>query len=384
MSSRRELVRVSPTLVISRDYSPKIHDDPAYRGAYLLLLPGKVPEIVLDGLANELEQREAERRCLLELERRLETGSAPQAGNSHRSMNSGHLVGSRGSPSRPRNGLIGQRLVADGLLSVESLQKMLEYQRSLPEDRPVRRLGSLLVEAGLLTMRQISDALGAQRGVQASTGQNSRLEPGVQNIFLGELLLQVQAVPLGIIGKTLAVAMADPHDERQVAQLQSLTKLFVRPIQAPQLQVHRLLESMKSSRSSIRRGTTSQGGDIAASRPPASPNSRRGPDVSSSSREGTSAGSARSVPGRGNLSTRSGQGTPAPSVVSRKSRRQLSSTQRTLFLAALLIGASFVVSTGFILKLHSANRGAIQAGAASAVPHTLHPDASENNDESPP
>jgi hypothetical protein len=66
-----------------------------------------------------------------------------------------------------------------------------------------------------------------------------------------DLLLQVQAVPLAIIGKTVAVAMADPQDAGQVALLQSYTQYHVKPVQAPQIQIHQLLSTIKSSAPSL-------------------------------------------------------------------------------------------------------------------------------------
>jgi hypothetical protein len=68
-SGRRRLVRIERRVVVSRARDADAHADPARRGAYLARAEGRLPEIILDGLASEAEQREAERRCLNQLAR---------------------------------------------------------------------------------------------------------------------------------------------------------------------------------------------------------------------------------------------------------------------------------------------------------------------------
>ena len=59
--SKRQIIQQSPMLIISREANLDAHNDPSRRGGYLLLAPGQVPEIVLDGLSSDAEQFDAER-----------------------------------------------------------------------------------------------------------------------------------------------------------------------------------------------------------------------------------------------------------------------------------------------------------------------------------
>ena len=66
---RRVVLRVDRYAVVSRAMDRAAHADATRRGGYLLRMPGKLPEVVLDDLSCEAEQREAERRCLNQLAR---------------------------------------------------------------------------------------------------------------------------------------------------------------------------------------------------------------------------------------------------------------------------------------------------------------------------
>src|SRR5579862_9157781 len=86
MTTQRETVEATLTLITSREYSHALHEDPARRGGYLLILPGEIPEIVLDGLARPEEQERARRRCLIELEQALQSAQDREVGEKRRSI----------------------------------------------------------------------------------------------------------------------------------------------------------------------------------------------------------------------------------------------------------------------------------------------------------
>jgi hypothetical protein len=139
--------------------------------------------------------------------------------------------------------------VAQGLLDPNDLRRILDEQQALPPDEPVRRLGSLLIRSGQLTMRQVAEALAQQRGGQASSGQAQVMPNEVRGLFPLEVLSEIGAAPLCLVGRTVAVAMVDAHNPEHVARLQALTDRTVRPMVAPQIQVQRLLQSVSSTAS---------------------------------------------------------------------------------------------------------------------------------------
>lgn len=153
-------------------------------------------------------------------------------------------------PAVPRkaDGRLGDLLVAHGLVLAADLERTLAWQRTLAAGWPVRRLGSLLVKAGLLTMRQLTDVLSEQRGLYPFLDMPREVPPLLQTVLPLAVLLRLQAAPLYIAGRTLVVAMADPQEAAQAAELQALTSYRVHPVLLPQLQVHRLLRSFHGHR----------------------------------------------------------------------------------------------------------------------------------------
>lgn len=276
---RRAVVRIETDLVITRGMDPAAHLDPARRGGYLLRVPGKVPEIVLDGLATPEEQERAERRlrsllqapepggaaslnALLQQRRQssvprpagvtptpsARTGSitpTPSARTGSTTPASRAGLGSANTPLAGR--LLGERLLAQGLIGPEALEAALRLQGSLGGGRPVRRLGSLLIESRAVAAAPVAQALGRMRGVEASSGTTNRVEPSLRKVFPLEAMVELQAAPLCLVGQTLVVAMCDPHLKEHVATLQALTRFRLRPLQAVQLQVQRLIDSVRAS-----------------------------------------------------------------------------------------------------------------------------------------
>jgi hypothetical protein len=243
---RRKLLRMTGSLIVSQEEDPESHADPAKRGGYLIYHPpepgqkGRMPEIVLDGLATADEQRAAEARCERELEAlrsKYESSATPPGRSSGRTPPPRQEGGARAT-------LLGQRLVAQGLLRPEQLYAALERQKGLPPEQRVRRIGSLLVQEGHLSMRHLAEALGQQRGLPAVSGLSMRVDPPLRALFPLDLLLQIEAAPLCVVSKTVAVAMVDPQRREHVARLQALTGHQVRPMQAPQVQVHGMIASM--------------------------------------------------------------------------------------------------------------------------------------------
>lgn len=241
IENRRELLRATGTYVVSRSMDPVLHrelqNDPARRGGYLQIVKDRLPEIILDGLSSPMDQFEAERRSMAQLKARDTVDRLRDMFKSRRSMRP--QVARRGF--KPNESHVGQRLLAAGLVSESALDRALARQDQLGDGR---RVGSLLVEDGALTAVQLAKVLGQQRGVQAVATGLTRVDPPLRQIFPPMALQDMQAAPLFLVGRRLSMAMSDPHDERSVASLQTLTSHEIIPLQACQWQVQRLLESM--------------------------------------------------------------------------------------------------------------------------------------------
>lgn len=139
---------------------------------------------------------------------------------------------------------LGEILLARGLIGPAELEAALDWQRSLAGEWPVRRLGSLLIKAGVLTGSQVADALVVQHGGHTADPLPRHIDPALRDLFPLDLLIRLQAVPLHLHGNTLAVAMADPHNSDHVRALCMRCDYLIEPIQGPQLQIYRLLREL--------------------------------------------------------------------------------------------------------------------------------------------
>lgn len=295
--SRGEVLTATSQFVVVRRNDPVAHADPQRRGGYIVREQGKIPTIVIDGMAGRPQQEQAEQhlRGILEREHTVQrlraslhrtgqpiraavpptptrraaaqasltppapkgvarpTPAAPRGakgppGDAAKGSTKGAPVGAAPAPAPARQHLqIGAILVQRGHLSPEDLTAALTLQGALPDDLPHRRLGTLLVDTGKITLAQVSQALSEQRWVQAAPPHLLRVDPPLRALFPLDLLEEVAAAPLYQLGKTVVVAMCDPHLRDQVLHLQDRTHLLVRPVQAPQLQIERMLASLRKS-----------------------------------------------------------------------------------------------------------------------------------------
>src|SRR5262245_8996213 len=122
-------------------------------------------------------------------------------------------------PPQAGGGMLGQILLARGLICPAELEAALDWQRSLAGQWPVRGLGSLLIKAGVLTGSQVADALATQRGQPVASCLPRHVDPALRGIFPLRTLIRLQAVPLHLHEEKLVVAMVDPHNLEHVGAL---------------------------------------------------------------------------------------------------------------------------------------------------------------------
>jgi len=109
-------------------------------------------------------------------------------------------------PPRPR---IGELLIRRASLDRQILARALKLQRENGE-----RLGQLLVQLGMVSERDLADALGAQLGLEVLRADGYPDGPPVDEALAPEFLRSAKAVPVALDGDadTVRVAMADPLD----------------------------------------------------------------------------------------------------------------------------------------------------------------------------
>src|SRR2546426_4658182 len=102
---------------------------------------------------------------------------------------------------------IGDILVETGVLSAQQLTEALARQRRTRE-----RLGRILVEQKVATEKQIAQALAAQLDLPLVNLASARIDPKAVKLVPEALARKRRVLPLVLEGEHLVIAMADPLD----------------------------------------------------------------------------------------------------------------------------------------------------------------------------
>ena len=100
---------------------------------------------------------------------------------------------------------LGELLVQAGLLSGKQLEAALEQQRTSGE-----KLGRLLVQGGILTEDQMAEALADQKGLSYVRLTASTIDPSVAALIPLRVARRHAVVPIALCDDTLTLAMSDP------------------------------------------------------------------------------------------------------------------------------------------------------------------------------
>lgn len=118
----------------------------------------------------------------------------------------------------------GESLVEAGALNREQLAKALEMQKILGG-----RLGSNILELGLLDEGTLLDCLGRFRSTQTVDAMTlKRIPSAVLRSIPRKLALRYRLIPYQVRGKTLYVASKNPGDALQEDEISFLTSFMVR------------------------------------------------------------------------------------------------------------------------------------------------------------
>jgi type IV pilus assembly protein PilB len=114
---------------------------------------------------------------------------------------------------------IGELLLDEGLLEPEQLNRALEDQRQSGD-----RLGAVLIRLGYISDDVLIEFLARQFHVPAVNPGRLVIPKDIVGLIPPEIALKYQAVPFGLIGHTLNVAMADPGNLFVIDDIRFLTR----------------------------------------------------------------------------------------------------------------------------------------------------------------
>ena len=120
---------------------------------------------------------------------------------------------------------IGDLLLEAGVITEEQLQKALGQQKELK-----MRLGDVLISQGYITQQQFIEVLEFQLGIPHVQLYRQKIEQKVINLIPQKLAEQHCVIPIRVEGNKLVLAMADPLDYFAIDEIRMATGLRVEPV----------------------------------------------------------------------------------------------------------------------------------------------------------
>jgi type IV pilus assembly protein PilB len=132
---------------------------------------------------------------------------------------------------------LGDILVQHGWITEAQVQSALAAQGT---ERGL--LGTILIRRGLITADQLGEALSEQYGVPFMEIVSEGINPQVVRLLPEELARKSLAVPVGIAGRTLQLAMVAPDDMDLICEAELITGYQVEPMVAMQNAIESALD----------------------------------------------------------------------------------------------------------------------------------------------
>ncbi len=156
----------------------------------------------------------------------------------------------------------GDLLVEKGLLTPKQLAEALEEQ-----DKTGLKLGQVLREKGLISEEDLVDVIHTRLGVPKLALDNLVIDPLIVEIVPLSLAKKHQLIPVFKIGNTLTVAMADPLDVIALDELKYLTNLKINRVVSTGTAINQAINQYYSLRESMAEVIKDIGEDETSSQP---------------------------------------------------------------------------------------------------------------------
>jgi type IV pilus assembly protein PilB len=119
---------------------------------------------------------------------------------------------------------LGEMLVDAHVLTLEQLQEALEAQRETG-----KRLGEVVIDLQLSTEEEVQDVLASQLGIEKVNLYEERVDPEVSRLISSDMITRHQAMPIRQEGNNVIVAMVDPLNLLAIDDIRLSTGLDVVP-----------------------------------------------------------------------------------------------------------------------------------------------------------
>ncbi|HXJ79162.1 MAG TPA: type IV-A pilus assembly ATPase PilB [Candidatus Methylomirabilis sp.] len=132
---------------------------------------------------------------------------------------------------------LGDRLVAEGLITADQLQRALAEQRGTRE-----KLGSILLRMNFLTEDKLLSFLSRQYSVPSITLSHLDIDPEVLKLVPAQLAERLHVLPVKRSGNVLTLAMADPTNVLALDDVAFFTNLQIQPVVASEMAIRQAAE----------------------------------------------------------------------------------------------------------------------------------------------
>lgn len=141
---------------------------------------------------------------------------------------------------------IGELLVHEGLVSADQLDRALEEQRQSGE-----RLGAALVKQGVIDEHTLCEFVARQFSCPQVNLSRLNVRKEMLGLIPLDIMHKYQAVPFGLMGNTLHVAMSDPGNLFIIDDIRFLTRKNVQIHVAPDSVIKQVIGSCFSQEDSL-------------------------------------------------------------------------------------------------------------------------------------
>jgi type IV pilus assembly protein PilB len=159
--------------------------------------------------------------------------------------------GKRGgvSPAERRQGSLsrlGDRLVAENLISTDQLQRALAEQKGSAD-----KLGTILVRLNFITEDSLVSFLSKQYAIPAITVAQVDPDPDVLKLVPEQIAKKHSVLPIKRMGNTLTLAMADPTNVFALDDVGFMTGLQIQPVVASEAAIRKAFERLYETGASV-------------------------------------------------------------------------------------------------------------------------------------
>jgi type IV pilus assembly protein PilB len=141
---------------------------------------------------------------------------------------------------------LGDRLVAEKLITTEQLQKALAEQKGSAD-----KLGTILVRLQFITEDSLVSFLSKQYAIPAITVAQVDPDPDVLKLVPEQIAKKHGVLPIKRMGNTLTLAMADPTNVFALDDVGFMTGLQIQPVVASEAAIRKAFERLYDTGGSV-------------------------------------------------------------------------------------------------------------------------------------